>query len=203
MIRTLRSRLLFSAFITLLSSQAVAVSCYEKSPDYTKQGEEKYYNLTDSKPLTRKQHKSIKQFFSPFLNSRLEGSNVLTDCIGPEKSAKKKLTKEKLKAKMSLLSSGELALELDIENPAKNTTRNETIRYFTDDRVYVIKSIDKNRIVVQSKQRISRPIRMGRIGTLFIEDLIVFKRNGDTLDITTTRYHFGHFAVEFKRTLHK
>lgn len=194
----LRSTLLFSVFITLLSTQAAAISCYEESPAHAKEGD-KYYELTEERPLTRKERKLIQQFFSSFPGTRLEGHSEVTDCVGTEKSARKRVSKEKLKGKMTLSSSGELELELHLENPVKKTTYDETTRYFTGDRLFEIKKIDKDRMIVESKYR---SFHYAGKGSQLVEDIIVFKRNGNTLSITTTRYIGGYFAVELKRTLH-
>jgi len=187
-------------FITLFSIALSAATCNEESPNHKTEGD-KYFDLNETPSLTRAQKNAIKSFIKPFTGKRLQGSATITVCVGPERIAKEKTTHEKLKAKISTLSDGQLLIKLDVYNQDKKSTYNETLKYFGKQTSQEIKKLNENEISIVSKYRKRRPGNSGS-NAIFTEEIINLKSKKNTLTITVIRYTSGYFAIQHERKLY-
>lgn len=177
-----------------------AVNCNQESPNHKKEGE-KYYILDEKKPLTSSQKETVNDFFAVFKGKRLKGESTIIDCTGPESDSKKRVREETLKAVVSILSGGEIVIDLDIYNKNKKSTYSGKLKYFDKNSSQVIKKLSNNKIHIVSKYRTIIPAYRGS-RSILTEEIIKLHLNGKTLDITTTRYSSGYFSIQHKRKLY-
>lgn len=183
--------------VLLLASSPVAyaIDCQEKSPNYIKQ-KEKYFDLTDAKPLTRSQRDAVKNIFNP-LKSRLTGTGTLTYCKGKSEDYKVITVKEKIKMQYRIQSNGALTIDLDIENLKKKSSYSETIQAFSSGANFKLDSISDNSITMIEKLRRAYPNGFSRL----IERIATITVNDGKLDLQITQYHNGYFADSVIRHL--
>jgi len=107
-------KLTCALLLALLSFNAFAFNCNEKSPTLIKEGD-KYFNLSNAKSLTKKQKASAKRIFSP-LKKRLKGKGTISSCEEHEGKVIKIKSTEKLSADVNFDSTGRLIIQLNIYN---------------------------------------------------------------------------------------
>jgi len=191
------TKLPISVFLIIFSFNAHAVVCNEESSNHKIEGEG-YFDIEEPSPLTRQQKDKISKLFSRFISERMEGNSTTTECIGPERTARK-ITKNEVieSARISQQSDGKLTVKLELFSKAKNSTHSETLRYFGYNNLYHINKISDDNLVISYKLR-----RPGGAGVIFIEALIDMTIKNKKLTITETRYIGGYFAVQLIRELY-
>lgn len=184
--------------LILCSVNSYALTCYEKSAAFEKEGE-KYYDLEKEYPvLTDKQKKEIKEFFAAFERESLKGSGTSTICTGSDKSPKKKVKQEELKGSVSVLSDGEFVIKLDIYKKKSKSQRDATLKFFGK------KSLQKIKALTSSDMHVAMKVRNVRYrqASWIHEELVDFNVNGKTLTITSTYYTSGYLIGQTIRKLH-
>ena len=189
-------KLTYALLLASLSLNAFAFDCNEKSPTFIKEGD-KYFNLSNTKSLTKKQKASVKRIFSP-LKKRLKGKSVVTSCEEIEGKTTKIISAEILSAEVGFQPDGRLDIRLEAYNKKYKTNVNETLNYFGDEGF--------NSLIKQTKKSFSfsykiRHLIRGRPGGFHERFITLGVKNG-TLTIDTQSFYNGYFAYSTKRTLH-
>lgn len=184
--------------LILCSVNSYALTCYEKSPDFEKEGD-RYYDLAETYPaLTDKQKKAIKVFFASFEGERLKGSGTNTVCTDPDKSPKKKVSQEELKGNLSALSDGKLVIKLDVFNKNSGIQRNATFKFFGKKSQQEINELTSSDMHVTMKVR----LKGADESSWLHEELVEFNVHGKTLTITSTYYTAGYLTGQTIRKLY-
>jgi len=196
LLKDLYIKLTFTLLLASLSFNAFAFSCNEKSPTFIKEGD-KYFNLSNAKPLTKKQKASAKRLFSP-LKKRLKGKGVTTSCAEENGKTKKIHISEKLSAEVDFQSNGKLVILLEIYNKKDKTTLNESLVFFGNEGFNSLIKQTKKSFVFNYKIR--NLIRGSPSG--FNERFITLSVKNGVLTIDTQIFYNGYFAYSTKRILH-
>ena len=182
------------ALIILLSPiSSYGITCDQESPNLKKQGDE-YYELTKKQTLTKKQRNLVKKIFSRIDDKSIKGKTTTTVCIGPASASRKQQSNEIFEADSEISSDGSLKIILDVHNPKKGSSYKETLIYLSDKSPQEIKKITENELHLVSRYRKRRPGNI-RTGSIFTEEIIEMKLTGNTLEIKTTNYISGYFAL--------
>lgn len=193
--KNLCPRLVFALLLASLSFNTFAFSCNEKSPTFIKEGD-KYFNLSETQSLTKKQKARVKRIFSP-LKKRLKGKGVITGCVEENGKTKKIHSSERLSAEVEFQPNGRLDIQLEVYSKKDKTTFSESLNYFGDDGF--------NSLIKQTKKGFSfsykiRSIIRGRPGG-FNEKFITLSVNKGILTIDSQNFYNGYFTYSTKRIL--
>ena len=184
--------------LILCSVNSYALTCYEKSPAFEKEGD-KYYGMVETyQTLTDKQKMAVKVFFASFEGERLKGSGTTTECAGPDKSPIERVQQEELKGNVSVLSDGELVIKLDVFNKNNNTGKGVTLKFFDSKSLQIVNKLTSSDIHLAMKVR----LKGAKGGSRLLEDLVEFNVDGKALNITTTRYAAGYLISRSLRKLY-
>jgi len=187
---TLCKQWLVALTLGVLTSNAFALTCDDKSPSFIKEGD-KYFNLDNTKPLTSKQREAVKRIFSS-LRTRLKGKEVVTSC-----DAQQGIEKLKLTAQLSFQSDGVLLIELEKYDKEIKSTATETLSYFGEGANYTTIKTSKNSIAFNHKLRI-----VSSSGVLpFNEKIVKLSVKNGGLTIQIVNFYNGYFAFSRKITL--
>jgi hypothetical protein len=181
-----------AAMLMAVTMGAFAIECNQISPNLDKEGDA-YFNIEKIKLPTKQQEAQISNLFSLFAGHRLHGYAISTECVGPEKHAKKKMTKELISAEIQELSEGALVIAVEFVNEKKKVSHSERLRYFGHNNPFKIVKLSNDSLVVISKLRINKALN---------EDITTISASGRSLTLTITRYRNGYFAYHRNIQLH-
>jgi hypothetical protein len=177
------------------SAHSAATECNEQSKNFISQGD-KYYDLPEVKPLTKKQIAQVKRIFSR-TKKKLKGNGTAILCEGPENDIEVEIDKETVTAMFNVTDKGRIIIELEIYNIDNKSTHSEKLQYLGDKDNYSIQAMDKTGVQIVSKWRGQRRSRT----TPLNERLVTIAVEHGVLIIDIEHYYNGHFAYAFYRTL--
>jgi len=195
LLKSFRIKLTYALLLASLSLNAFAFDCNEKSPTLIKEGD-KYFNITNTKSLTKKQKANVSRIFSP-LKKRLKGKGVVTTCVEQEGQTTKVDSKEKLSADVKFQSNGRLDIQLEVYNKQDKTSSNISLNYFGNNGYHSL--LKQTRKSFGFSYKIRTSVR-GRPRSLN-EKLITLSVNRGVLTIETADFYNGYFAYSTKRVL--
>jgi len=180
---------ILSIALVALSANSNAVECNEESPNMKIEGDD-YYQMPQSKPLSRNDKALIRKIFSP-LRKTMKGMVVEVVCSQPEHLAKKIVEQKRVAADVSYFSGGEVTIQLEVEDVKKKTKSLQVLTFFNDNISHRVLGLTKGGVVVVSKVRKTNG-RNG--GSHLVEEIAYMAVNKWQFDIEIIRYLNGYFA---------
>lgn len=186
----------FCIFLLLFSTNVSAINCDDPSPNLINEGD-KYYDIPEVQPLSREQKTAINMLFAS-LKGELNGAGTTTFCEGATGEQKKVIARNSLSANVGIDSSGLLTISLVSFDIKSKTSLNETLMYFGVYNQHVIQYYSDNELVINTKYR--KPGGK-RSASILHEEIITIRAKNRGINMKTTRYINGYFAIEYDRTM--
>jgi len=179
----------FSVVLVVLSIKANAVECNEESPYLKIEGDD-YYQMLKTPDLSRQKKALIRKIFSP-LRKAMKGSVVEIVCSQPEHLAKKIVKRKKVAADVSYFSSGDVAIQLEVEDEEAKTSTLGVLTFFNKNVSHRVLGITESEVTVLSKVRKTNG-RKG--GSHLVEEIAHIAVSKWRVDIEIVRYINGYFS---------
>jgi len=181
---------IFTFSLILFSQSSLAGVCGSESPNLKTQGD-KYFEIDEARSLSRSGKKTVSKMFK-LLKGRWQGNKTYVECIGAEGEQKKETSQETVDAEMLLDSGGQLTITLDIFNPKKSVTYNDTLTYFSDNIPSMVEKLATNGFTSVSKRRRGPGARHG--SSILMEEITEIKVNKKSVSVNIITYLNGYFS---------
>jgi len=168
----------------LVSFQAQAIDCYEKSPGLIALGD-KYYELGQEDVLTGAEKRTLGILYGKIKGNWL-GNGVEVLCIGSQKKPQKRSSRFTIESDISDNSESRLTIHSDKYIIDRKSNKNETLRFFGQQDYFLIEEITEHSFRVIEKYRKGDNQLWEVVSELRLENGLI------KLDIY--RYVNGHFS---------
>lgn len=135
----------------VFTHHATAKDCYEKSPNFSDQGEE-YYNLEEPITLSNKDQDQIKSLFRK-IEGKWKGALISTECKGSDNAPKLKIREGIVTAKIKSNTGTGLIAKATLSYPQKRIKRAENLSLLGKAPIFGFDFPDKNHFVFSEKYR--------------------------------------------------
>ena len=192
MFRFLAGRYVIALILSMaaLSNNAQALTCYEKSPNYSNLGDE-YFNLETPRVLSDNDREMLNALYSK-IEGDWEGELREIECKGPDSNPRMEYNNYELNADITPSTNGGLTIRADKYDATKKIRKGTTIKLLDNTSTFEFNFVTGDHLVFSDRFR-RRNVSGGSRLNEYINDI---KINGDTLEITISLYVNGVYVSE-------
>jgi len=187
----MKGKIIFLLSLFAISTNAVAVNCYEKSPSLVSLGDE-YFGKVVDREITAKEKDKLKSLYRA-LSGKWEGRVIFSDCKGSEKAPRKQVKNSRASMEIADQSKLKISMKMYFEESDKNKQR--TDKLLRNEKVLNFNFISSGHLEYTELMR----IRNAEIGARLVENLYTINiENDDTLTFSIIYYVNGVFIGDEK-----
>lgn len=187
----MKSKILFLLSLFIISTNAVAVDCFEKSPSLVSLGDD-YYGVATSREITAKDKEELKSFYRA-LSGKWEGRAIFTDCKGSEKAPRKKI--KNAKASMEIAGQDKLKISARMYFEDSDKVKQRTDKLLRNEQVLSFKFVNSRHLEYAELMRVTNVV----VGARLVETVYTINiENEDMLTFSLLYYVNGVFIGDEK-----